>query len=99
MGKRTENVVLDSPLDYLQANAGRMVLCSAEPATFLEANATFALAAVAMSSGDFVIADNAGDGRKATVAAKSAVPVTVTGTGTHVALLDIANSRLLCVTI
>ena len=37
-------------------------------------------------------------GRKITVAAKSAVPVDVSGTVTHVCLLDVANSKLLFVT-
>lgn len=107
MAKRSLAAAMDKYLDVLKTGSGsvgpcnKMVACNAEPTTFTEANATFALADVAMASGDFTIA--AGDGagnvpRKVTVAAKSAVAIDTSGTATHIALVDTVNSLLLFVT-
>lgn len=98
MGKSVHDDVLDSALNYIKTNCTRMVLCSAEPTTFTAANATFALADVTMASGDFTIANGDTSGRKITVAAKTGVTVDTSGTGTHIALLDVTNSKLLFVT-
>jgi hypothetical protein len=51
---------------------------------------TYALADVAMSAGDFAVADDT-SGRKVTTTAKAAVPVDVTGSAQHVALVDATN--------
>jgi hypothetical protein len=97
MAKSVHNDVLDAALNVIRNSATRMTLCNAEPTTFTQANATFALADVTMASGDFTIADGA-TGRRATVAAKAGVPVDTTGTGNHLALIDVAGSKLLYVT-
>ena len=107
MAKRVLAAMLDKFLDGFKTGGGavgpctRMTVCSAEPTTYTEGNATFALADVTMASGDFTIANGDGAGntpRKVTMSAKSAVPVDTTGTATHVALLDVTNSLLLEVT-
>lgn len=98
MAKWLNDGVLDEPLDYLAANGTRMVVCSAQPTTYVEANATYALADVTMSSGDFTKANGTTDGRKVTVAAKSGVLIDASGTATHVALLNVSGSLLLAVT-
>lgn len=98
MAKTVHDDVLDGALNVVKNNCTRMVACSAQPTTFAEANATFALADVTMASGDFTAANGDTSGRKLTVAAKSAVPVDASGTVTHVALLDVTNSKLLYVT-
>lgn len=101
MAKRNHPDVLDGALNVVKNNVTRMVLCSAEPTTFTEANVTFMLANVTMATGDFTLANGDGAGtqpRKVTVAAKSAVSVTNSGTATHVALLDVTNSKVLEVT-
>lgn len=98
MAKSTHDDVLDAALNYIKNNCTRMVLCSAQPTTFTEANATYALADVTMASGDFTLANGDTSGRKVTVAAKTGVTVDATGTGNHVALLDVTNSKLLYVT-
>jgi hypothetical protein len=95
MAKSSHIDVLDGLGDIVQANCNLMTACSAEPTTRTEAVTTYALADVAMVSGDFTNATD-GTGRKLTVAAKSAVPIDVTGTATHVALVD--GTRLLYVT-
>lgn len=101
MAKRNHPDVPDGALNVIKNNVTRMVVCSAEPTTYTEANATFALADVTMATGDFTLANGDGGGntsRKVTVAAKSAVTVDVSGTATHVALLDVTNSKVLEVT-
>ena len=97
MAKSVSNTVLDQALNYLDANADLMTLCSAEPTTLTEAVTTFALADVAMAPADFTVADGDTNGRKVTVAAKSGVTVDTTGTGDHVALVD-GGTELLYVT-
>lgn len=98
MAKSVHDDVLDGALNIIKNNCTRMTLCSAEPTTYTAGNATLALADVTMASGDFTAANGDTSGRKLTVAAKSAVPVDTTGTGTHIALLDVTNSKLLYVT-
>lgn len=98
MAKSVHDDVLDGALNVIKNNATRMTLCNAQPTTYTEANATFALADVTVASGDFTIANGTTSGRKATVAAKSGVTVDSSGTGNHIALLDVSNSKLLYVT-
>jgi len=96
MAKSVHNDVLDGAFDVLD-QADIMTVCNAEPTTRTEAVTTFKLADVAMTPNtDYTKADGDTSGRKCTVAAKSAVPVDTTGTGTHVALCD--ATRLLYVT-
>lgn len=98
MGKSVHDDVLDGALNIIKNNCTRMVACSAEPTTYTEANATYALADVTMASGDFTNANGDTSGRKTTVAQKTGVTVDTTGTATHVALLDVSNTKLLYVT-
>lgn len=97
MAKATPDAVLDKPLDEI-ATATRMIACSAQPTTYTEANATYALADVTMSGGDFVKANGDTSGRKVTVGAKSSVLIDTSGTANHVALVRTADSTLLYVT-
>jgi len=98
MAKSVHDDVLDGAHNIIKNNCTRMTLCSAQPTTYAEGNATYALADVTLASGDFTNADGDTSGRKQTVAAKSGVTVDASGTGTHIALLDVANSKLLRVT-
>jgi len=98
MAKTVHDDVLDGALNILKNNVTRMVVCSAQPTTYAEGNATYALADVTLASGDFTNANGDTSGRKTTIGAKSAVLIDVTGTGNHVCLLDVANSKLLYVT-
>jgi hypothetical protein len=96
MAKSVHNDILDGAFDILD-QADLMTVCNAQPTTRTEAVTTFKLADVAMTPNtDYTKADGDTNGRKVTVAAKSAVPVDTTGTATHVALVD--ATRLLYVT-
>lgn len=98
MAKSVHDDVLDGALNVIKNNCTRQTLCTTQPTNYTEANATNALADVTMASGDFTVANGDTSGRKVTVAAKSAVPVDVSGTVQHAALLDVTNSKLLYVT-
>lgn len=98
MAKAVHDDVLDAALNVIKSTVTRQVACSAQPTTYAQANATYALASVTMTNGDFTIANGDSSGRKLTVAAKSGALIGVSGTATHVALLDVANNRLLQVT-
>jgi hypothetical protein len=94
MAKMVGDSVLDAALNVLKTTANLMMVCSAQPTTRAEAFTTYALADVAMATGDYTLADgDAGDGngRKVTTAAKNGVLVDTSGTATHVALIDASN--------
>ena len=98
MAKTVHDDVLDAALNYIDANCTRMTACSAQPTTYTEGNATYALADVTMAGADFTPANGDTSGRKLTMSAKSSVLIDTSGTATHVALLDVSNSKLLYVT-
>ena len=96
MAKSIHNDVLDGAFNILD-QADIMTVCSAEPTTRTEAITTFKLADVAMTPDtDYTKSDGDTNGRKVRMAAKLAVPIDASGTGTHVALCD--ATRLLLVT-
>lgn len=94
MAKTVADRVLDGALNIIKNNDTRMIACSAQPTTYTEANATYALADVTMAAGDFTVANGDTSGRKVTVAAKSGVLIDVSGTATHVALVDVTGTLL-----
>lgn len=94
MAKFAVDAVLDGSLDVV-ATATKLVVCSAQPTTYTEANSTYALADVVIDSGDFTKANGDTSGRKVTVGAQSSVLIDTSGTATHVALVITASSTLL----
>lgn len=97
MAKAIPDAILDKTLDEI-ATATRQILCSAQPTTYTEANATYALADVTLSGGDFTKANGDTSGRKVTIAAQSGVLIDTSGTGNHIALVRTADSTLIYVT-
>ena len=95
MAKSAHSDVLDGAGGVIKSNANIMTACSQEPTSRTEAITTYALADVAMATGDFTPAADGG-GRKLTVGAKSGVTIDTGGTATHVAICD--ATRLLYVT-
>lgn len=86
--------VLDAALAKLDTEANRLDICSQEPTTYAEATSTYTLGnKTGLSVG--APADRTPNGRKVTVASFSDGSVTGTGTATHWAVVDTANSRLL----
>lgn len=97
MAKAVDNTVLDAAFGIVD-NATRMAVCSSEPATFA-AIAGVTLAQATMTGGDFTIADGDTSGRKVTVAAKTGVSITASGSATHVVLHDNTATRIYVTTV
>lgn len=98
MAKFVPDSTLDGFLDYIQTRCTRVTICSTQPTTFTQANATNALADVTVSSGSFSKANGDTSGRKLTLAQQTGVAIDTTGSAQHIALLDVTNSALLAVT-
>jgi hypothetical protein len=81
-----DSSVQDAALDKI-ATATNLYICSGTPATRASVLSS-ALASVALTSGDFSKAAGNVDGRKVTVAAKSGVSVTASGTAASYCLID-----------
>lgn len=102
MAKACHDDVLDALLLYVADNTKRITVCSQQPTTYTEAITTYKLADVdtteGTGGGDFSVANGDTSGRKLTVAQQSDIPVDSTGSATHIALVDVDNSKLLYVT-
>src|SRR5690606_26817839 len=81
-------------LPILTAEANKLVICSQEPTTYTEANATYALGEKE-SPNVGSPTDGVPSGRRVIVSAISDGDVTDTGTATHWALIDTSGERLL----
>ena len=97
MAKAAPDIVMDGALDII-ATATKQIACSAQPTTYTEANATYALADIVIDSGDFTKANGDTSGRKVTIAAQSGVLIDTSGTANHIALVRTADSTLIYVT-
>ena len=102
MGKWAHDDVLDALLNEIADNVTRLFVCSSQPTTYQEASADFMLAEKTLTPGNgngvFTNADGDSSGRKSTVAAQAIAAASASGTATHIALADSANSKLLYVT-
>ena len=96
MSKFAPTSQLDAALNYI-GGGDYMCVCSTQPTTYTEANATYMLAKVAMAGGDFVVADDSGN-RKVTMAAKSGVSITNSGNAQHIAIIKSGDTTLRFVT-
>lgn len=86
--------VFDNGLSVLDTEANAIHITSQEATTYAEATSTYTLGnSTTISIG--APADRSGGGREVTVAALSDGSVTGTGSATHFAIVDTANSRLL----
>ena len=101
MTKYTHQDVLDAALLEIADRANSMVALDGYPATPAYAEvAALTLATTAMStgvtSGDYTLDDGTpGGSRKVTVAAKSDVSITASGTAINVALLDTVSEKII----
>jgi hypothetical protein len=98
MAKFLIDAAMDAELDFIAAQAERMVVCSSQPANYA-AVAAATLADVALDAGDFSKANGDTSGRKLTVAAQNDLLIDASGTANHVALVrDSAGGSLVLVT-
>lgn len=87
MTKRADNSFYDAALNVLKNGSIRMTACSAAPADYAGI-AAVSLATATMAPSDFTIANGDTSGRKVTMAAKSGISISTSGTATHVVLHD-----------
>jgi len=88
------DLVFDSGLSQLTSLGNKITITSQEVTTFTQGDVTYALGSkTSVTIGS--PADRTGGGRKVTVPAITGGTVSATGTATHYAILDVANSRLL----
>lgn len=97
MAKWANDAMMDAGLDYI-AGADRLFVCSAQPATYAEASATYDLVTHTLAGGDFAKANGDASGRKVTIAAQDGLNVDHGGTATHIALGIAGSSTLVYVT-
>ena len=87
--------VLDAALSKLDTEANRIDITSQEATTYAEATSTYTLGnSTSLSFGAPTNGDTSG--RKVTAAVITDGSVTGSGSATHYAVVDTANSRLLC---
>jgi hypothetical protein len=96
MAKFILQAVLDAALNYIKTNVAEEHVCTSQPTTRTEATTTFNLATVAFLNASVTLAAGDVSGRKATMAAKSGVAISASGTAQHVALTS--ATELLLVT-
>jgi hypothetical protein len=89
--------ILDLGLNVLDTEADQINVCSAEPATYIAATTTNALGLKNFGAGAVFgsPAARSPSGRKVTSTAVTDGTVNTSGTVTHWAVVDTANSRLL----
>lgn len=88
------NRVFDNGLTVLDTEANAIHVTSQEATTYAEATSTYTLGnSTSLSIG--APQDRSGGGREVVVAAITDGSITGTGTATHYAIVDTANSRLL----
>lgn len=85
MGKKADPAFYDAALGWVRDNSIRQAACSAEPANFAGI-AAVKLAEATVAAGDFTLANGDVSGRKVTIAAKSGVNITTSGTANHIVL-------------
>jgi len=95
MAKFVPDATLDSMLGIISA-ANKVIICSTQPTTYTEANSTYSLGSA--TSPSFSAADGDTSGRKITMAQKTGVSITSSGTAAHIALVNTGTTTLLAVT-
>jgi hypothetical protein len=96
MGKLVIDASMDAALNYISSNANQVHACATQPTTRTEAVTTNNLASGSITSGDFTLANGDTSGRKQTLGAQSALSITSTGSGDHIAITS--ATELLAVT-
>lgn len=88
MAKMMTDALIDGGLTKM-GTMNRITVLSAEPASIADITTNYKLATTSITTGtDYTLANGDSSGRKSTVAQKTGVSITATGTATHVALDD-----------
>jgi hypothetical protein len=97
MAKLIPDAIIDLQLGPIAA-ADRLFICSAQPASYAEASATYDLATHTLTAdiggGDFTAGDGDTSGRKLILAAQNALAVDHDGTATHYVLCKSGDTSI-----
>ena len=96
MAKFALDAIMDAALAYVSSNANQIRVCATQPTTRTAAVTTNNLASGTVTGGSFTLANGDTSGRKHTVAAQTALSITTSGTGDHIAITS--ATELLVVT-
>lgn len=94
MAKKIPNDILDAMLQ--QCESTQIVVTSAEPANF--AAVAGVTLATAVRSGSYTLANGPVTGRQNTCPAQTAVPITATGSATHVCITNATDTLYITTT-
>lgn len=92
MGKVVSDGFIDGGLVAV-SGSNKLTVCAGQPTSYADI-AVRELASTAMTGGDFTIANGDTSGRKVSVAQKSSISITSTGTGDHIAVEDASGNYL-----
>lgn len=98
MAKWASSAVKDTLLDYISGNTTRITVNNAQPANFVEANATYHLANNTCNAANFGAATNNGTARYKQLNQFANLSVATNGTANHVSLMNVGGTALLTVT-
>ena len=87
MPKLMTDAMIDGGLTKM-GTCTRISVLSGQPASIADITTNLMLATTSLAGGDFTIANGDTSGRKSTVAQKSTISITNTGSATHVAIDD-----------
>ncbi len=87
MAKAMTNALIDGGLTK-RGTMTRVTVLSGQPTSILDITTNLMLATTSCASGDFTLAAGDVSGRKSTIAQKTGVSITNSGTATHVSLDD-----------
>ena len=83
------DATIDAMLDVIADDVTKLHICSTQPTNYTEANATYELGNVTVSSGvgggDWTQTDGDTSGRKITMAEQTGINIDTTGTALHIA--------------
>ena len=84
MAKNIPDAIIELMLDVIGASNGdKLFICTAQPATYAEASATYDVATHTLTSGDYSKGDGDTSGRKLILAAQTGITVDHDGIATH----------------
>ena len=99
MAKWAHADVLDNGINYIKTNCNKVAVISAYTAgdSYATVNAAI-LAEATMASGDFTLGTSGSNRTLTTASGKQDTSANATGTASHIAFVDTANSKVLWVT-
>jgi hypothetical protein len=86
--------ILDAALALVRDQSTHLHICTTAPTNYA-ALAALSLAATPVATGDFAISFGAGNARILTLNARTNVTATISGTATHIVLVNIATQTVL----